>query len=87
MHHLSHECTQLVPCGWQQLVMFGVHWCPEGGNRTLQCGWGWDRSDRQGESAPDYIKRMLTDFRTGSFPIDSFISDFEWCDRSRRKLA
>ena len=53
----------------------------------MACRWGWDRSDRQGESAPDYIKRMLTDFRTGSFPIDSFISDFEWCDRSRRKLA
>ena len=44
----------------------------------MACRWGWDHSDRPGESAPDYMKRMLGDFRSGSFPIDSFISDFEW---------
>jgi alpha-glucosidase len=44
----------------------------------MACRWGWDRSDRPGESAPGYIERMLTDFRAGSFPIDAWISDFEW---------
>ena len=26
-------------------MCLGVHWCPAGGNRTLQYGWSWFRSD------------------------------------------
>jgi hypothetical protein len=34
------------------------------------CRWGW--TDR------DYIFEMLSDFRNGSYPLDAWISDFEW---------
>eukprot|EP00049_Salpingoeca_infusionum_P005768 m.96641 g.96641 ORF g.96641 m.96641 type:complete len:838 (+) comp13076_c0_seq1:67-2580(+) len=36
----------------------------------LACRWGWVNQT--------YIQSMLTQFRTGNFPIDAFISDFEW---------
>jgi alpha-glucosidase (family GH31 glycosyl hydrolase) len=36
----------------------------------VACRWGW--SDRA------YIEQILQAFRAGQFPIDSFISDFEW---------
>eukprot|EP00729_Bicosta_minor_P012714 gene12714-26752_t len=42
----------------------------------MACRWGWQSAD--------YIEEMLTAFRTGGnttgggFPIDAFISDFEW---------
>ncbi len=36
----------------------------------LACQWGWkDKSD---------IEDKLNNFRSGNFPIDAFISDFEW---------
>lgn len=46
----------------------------------LACRWGWDchTGCKPGETSPQYIQRMLTDFRNGSYPIDAFISDFEW---------
>eukprot|EP01062_Namystynia_karyoxenos_P072550 TRINITY_DN6882_c0_g1_i2.p1 TRINITY_DN6882_c0_g1~~TRINITY_DN6882_c0_g1_i2.p1 ORF type:complete len:830 (+),score=310.88 TRINITY_DN6882_c0_g1_i2:89-2491(+) len=34
------------------------------------CRWGW--KDRQ------YIHDILTQFRSGGYPLDSWISDFEW---------
>lgn len=36
----------------------------------LACRWGW--TDRA------YITSILSQFRSGNFPIDAFISDFEW---------
>ena len=36
----------------------------------MACRWGWE--DDQ------YIWSMLSQFRNGSFPIDAWISDFEW---------
>jgi hypothetical protein len=36
------------------------------------CRWGWVDQP--------YIESVLAEFRSGAFPIDSFISDFEWCD-------
>jgi len=36
----------------------------------MACRWGWENDK--------YILDMLTRFRNGSFPIDAFISDFEW---------
>lgn len=37
----------------------------------LACRWGWQ--DQQ------YIEGVLAEFRSGAYPIDAFISDFEWC--------
>eukprot|EP00301_Raphidiophrys_heterophryoidea_P017928 c2926_g1_i1.p1 GENE.c2926_g1_i1~~c2926_g1_i1.p1 ORF type:complete len:895 (-),score=214.58 c2926_g1_i1:66-2720(-) len=36
----------------------------------LACRWGWQ--------SYDYVVDMLTSFRNGSYPIDGWISDFEW---------
>lgn len=36
----------------------------------LACRWGWTDAA--------YIDSMLTQFRNGSYPIDAWISDFEW---------
>jgi alpha-glucosidase len=36
----------------------------------LACRWGW-KDDK-------YIWDILTTFRSGNYPIDAFISDFEW---------
>eukprot|EP00056_Hartaetosiga_gracilis_P010544 m.156347 g.156347 ORF g.156347 m.156347 type:complete len:842 (+) comp13338_c0_seq2:110-2635(+) len=36
----------------------------------LACRWGWTNNT--------YIKDILMQFRDGNFPIDAFISDFEW---------
>jgi alpha-glucosidase (family GH31 glycosyl hydrolase) len=55
-----------------------VHWALTGAAALppryafgfMACRWGW-----QNES---YIEDMLGRFRTGEFPIDAWISDFEW---------
>lgn len=36
----------------------------------IACRWGW--ADQQ------YIEGVLSEFRSGSFPADAFVSDFEW---------
>jgi alpha-glucosidase len=36
----------------------------------MACRWGW--------TDHEYILNTLEDFRKGGFPIDAFISDFEW---------
>eukprot|EP00759_Apiculatamorpha_spiralis_P047338 PhF_6_TR43100/c0_g1_i2/m.65842/K01187/malZ; alpha-glucosidase len=36
----------------------------------LACRWGWQNAN--------YIQSMLTQFRSGNYPVDAFISDFEW---------
>lgn len=36
----------------------------------LACRWGWANQS--------YIEDVLAEFRAGSFPLDAFISDFEW---------
>eukprot|EP00299_Pterocystis_sp_00344_P019732 c9762_g1_i1.p1 GENE.c9762_g1_i1~~c9762_g1_i1.p1 ORF type:complete len:894 (-),score=194.25 c9762_g1_i1:20-2701(-) len=36
----------------------------------LACRWGW--------TDVNYIANMLSQFRSGNFPIDAWISDFEW---------
>lgn len=36
----------------------------------IACRWGWENRD--------YIDKMLTNFRSGFFPLDAWISDFEW---------
>jgi alpha-glucosidase len=36
----------------------------------IACRWGW--------TDPNYISSILTQFRSGAFPIDAFVTDFEW---------
>jgi hypothetical protein len=48
----------------------GVQVLPRHAYGFVACRWGW--TDRA------YIESILTQFRSGGYPIDSFISDFEW---------